>query len=576
MVSTKYLASLALAGVVIVPGCGGARPASPEVAVAAAEATEPEEEISARNIGAGLRAGDESVPAPIALPPAPETDVDVPDQRSGLMGFGASGGGTARGIDVSEYQGAIDWSRVHSSGIVFAIARVSDGFYHDPYFQRNWSGMKAAGVIRGAYQFFRPDRDPVSQADDFLAQFSMAKGDLPPMLDVEVTDGVSNGTLASRVGAWIDHVRAKTGRKVLVYASPGFWNGHGLGGYAGADMVVAHWGVASPQIPHGFSTWTFWQYADNTTVPGISGRVDGDYFHGTLADLQAYAGGSPAPAPTSGGSNPSTYTVQRGDTLSGIAARFGVSLAALEAANPQITNPNLIYPGQVLNLPGGGKSATPPPSSPPPSSPPPAANKTYTVQKGDTLSGIAARFGVSLNALEAANPQITNPNLIYPGQVITIPGGSGGGGGGGGSNAIPDSDKAIAFAASNPINPNTHDHDWSFYCLALVGDSWIHAGHGDGEFFRYDARLSFDAFHATSVVHDIDRDPPPRGAVLYWDSVINGTNYGHTAISNGDGTCVTNCSWGRGYGGGTINLRYPISGFNYLHKLGWINPVTRK
>jgi lysozyme len=563
MIGMKRLASLALAGVVFFPGCGGARPASPEVALAAS--VEANDEISARNVGAGLRAGDESVPAPIALPPAPETEVDVPDQRSGLIGFGASGGGTARGVDVSEYQGAIDWARVRSSGIDFAIARVSDGFYHDPYFQRNWSGMKAAGVIRGAYQFFRPDRDPVSQADDFLAQFSMAKGDLPPMLDVEVTDGVSDGTLASRIGAWIAHVRQKTGRRVLVYASPGFWNGHGLGGYAGADMNVANWFVSSPQIPHGFSTWVVWQYADNSSCPGISGRVDGDYFHGTLADLQAYAGGAPAPAPTSGGSNPSTYTVQSGDTLSGIAARFGVSLAALEAANPQIKNPNLIYPGEVIDLPGGKKS--PPPSSPP------AAQKTYTVQSGDTLSGIAARFGVSLAALEAANPQIKNPNLIYAGQVLVIPGGSGGGGS---SNAIPDSDKAIAFAASNPINPNTHDHDWSFYCLALVGDSWIHAGHGDNEFFRYDARLSFDAFKATSVVHDIDRDPPPRGAVLYWDSVINGTDYGHTAISNGDGTCVTNCSKGLGYGGGTINLHYPISGFNYLHKLGWINPVTRK
>src|SRR5262249_33495169 len=145
----------------------------------------------------------------------------------------------------------------------------------------------------------------------------------------------------------------------------------------------------------------------------------------------------------------------------------------------------------------------------------------------------ASRFGVSLAALEAANPQIKNPNLIQVGEVIDLPGGS---------KAIPDSDKALAFAASNPINPNTHDHDWYFYCLALVGDSWIKAGHADHEFSRYDARLSFDAFHATSVVHDIDREPPPRGAVLYWDSVINGKNYGHTAIANGDGTCTTTCS----------------------------------
>jgi spore coat assembly protein SafA len=96
-----------------------------------------------------------------------------------------------------------------------------------------------------------------------------------------------------------------------------------------------------------------------------------------------------------------THVVQPGDTLSGIAEQFGVSLGALEAANPQITNPDLIFPGQVIRIP--------------------ANVVTYVVQPGDTLSGIAERFGVSLGALEAANPQITNPDLINPGQVIKIP-----------------------------------------------------------------------------------------------------------------------------------------------------------
>ncbi len=98
------------------------------------------------------------------------------------------------------------------------------------------------------------------------------------------------------------------------------------------------------------------------------------------------------------------YVVHQGDTLSGIAQNFGVSLAALEAANPQITNPNLIFPGQVILIP-----VNPPPPG------------TYVVQSGDTMSGIAQKFGVTLAALEAANPQITNPDLIFPGQVLTIP-----------------------------------------------------------------------------------------------------------------------------------------------------------
>src|ERR671939_326401 len=72
--------------------------------------------------------------------------------------------GRARGIDVSEYQGAIDWGRVRASGISFAIARVSDGVHHpDRDFARNWHGMKAHGLVRGVYQFFRPDQSAIAQ-----------------------------------------------------------------------------------------------------------------------------------------------------------------------------------------------------------------------------------------------------------------------------------------------------------------------------------------------------------------------------------------------------------------------------
>ncbi|WNL46593.1 LysM peptidoglycan-binding domain-containing protein [Dyella sp. BiH032] len=124
---------------------------------------------------------------------------------------------------------------------------------------------------------------------------------------------------------------------------------------------------------------------------------------------------SPPSPPPSGGSRGGSYTVQPGDTLSAIAARQGVSLKALEAANPQIRDFNHIYPGQVIHLPGSSGSSS---GSP--------AGGSYTVRSGDTMSGIAARHGVSLSALLAANPQIANPNRIYPGQVIHLPGGSGG------------------------------------------------------------------------------------------------------------------------------------------------------
>ena len=115
-----------------------------------------------------------------------------------------------------------------------------------------------------------------------------------------------------------------------------------------------------------------------------------------------------------------TYTVQPGDTLTAIARRFNTTVPAIVAANPQITNPNLIYVGDVLIIPGEG--GTPPPPPPPP---PPSAG-TYTVQAGDTLTAIAQRFNTTVNTLLQLNPQITNPNLIYIGQTINLPGGTGG------------------------------------------------------------------------------------------------------------------------------------------------------
>lgn len=129
------------------------------------------------------------------------------------------------------------------------------------------------------------------------------------------------------------------------------------------------------------------------------------------------------PPPTSApppASNPSAYTVQWGDWLTKIANQLGVTTQALIAANPGI-NPNFITPGQVLNVPGAGAPA--PATTTPSPATPPAGPTTYTVQRGDWIYAIARKFSLSVAGLLAANPGI-NPNFVFPGQVLNIPGGT--------------------------------------------------------------------------------------------------------------------------------------------------------
>src|SRR5215831_3258147 len=102
-------------------------------------------------------------------------------------------GVTVKGMDVSYYEASVDWAAAHADGIDFAFIRATDGVqYIDPKFPTYWAGAKAAGVIRGAYQFFRPAEDPIAQADLLLAKTGPYElGDLPPVIDVEVNGGLS-------------------------------------------------------------------------------------------------------------------------------------------------------------------------------------------------------------------------------------------------------------------------------------------------------------------------------------------------------------------------------------------------
>jgi GH25 family lysozyme M1 (1,4-beta-N-acetylmuramidase) len=207
------------------------------------------------------------------------------------------------GIDVSHYQGTINWTSVKSAGISFAYIKATEGTtYKDPTFNANYLNAYNAKVIRGAYHFARPDLSSgAAQATYFASNGGAWSADnltLPGMLDLE---GGCAGKTAAGMQSWVldfyNTYKAKTGRDVVIYTSPSWWNSC-TGGWSGmssrSPLFVAHWTTAaSPSLPNGFPYWTLWQYSDSGSVSGISGAVDRDRFNGTSTRLLALANNTP-------------------------------------------------------------------------------------------------------------------------------------------------------------------------------------------------------------------------------------------------------------------------------------------
>jgi nucleoid-associated protein YgaU len=128
------------------------------------------------------------------------------------------------------------------------------------------------------------------------------------------------------------------------------------GDFSEYPLWIAHYTEKPrPRLPKGWKRWTLWQYTDQGRVSGIGGRCDLDRFRGSLAELRAFAGGGTLPPPDFpplSGPGEKTYSVQPGDTLSGIALRFGVTVSALVQVN-HLEDPHLIFVGQVLHLATG-------------------------------------------------------------------------------------------------------------------------------------------------------------------------------------------------------------------------------
>ncbi len=321
-----------------------------------------------------------------------------------------------KGLDVSEFQGIVDWAQVKGAGYQFAMLRAGYGFRTpDQQFRRNAAECNRIGLPAGAYWFcyaLSPE-DARKEADGCLEVIAPYRMEYPICYDIEhasVTYAEQNGVtitpaLATQiVTAFCDRIEER-GYFAMYYSNQNF-----LETYLSRDLNrryalwFARYGSRYDGIDYGI-----WQYTSTGSIPGIAGNVDLDTGYVDYASVIRKAGlnhlGSKPtlpPKPTPPPADYITYVVQPGDTLSEIAVRYGTTYQALAALN-NISDPNLIHPGQTIRVPEKSGSAP----------------RYYTIQSGDTLSGIAVRFGTSVTTLMSLNG-ISNPNLIYAGNAIRV------------------------------------------------------------------------------------------------------------------------------------------------------------
>ena len=218
------------------------------------------------------------------------------------------------GIDVSEFDGTIDWVQVKGAGYQFAFTAATEGVdYTDPTFKQNWAGIGEAGLIRGAYHVFFAADDPLDQAAFFAKTVPWEAGDLPPVVVVEDTEELPSAEVLSRLQQFLTELENLTGVKPIIYTSPVFWSsltgtkdatqqtsipsGESIFTASDYDLWVADYTTGSqPNLPAGWGSWVFWQYSDQgQKIPGIYSTqgVLLNRFNGNLQSLKSLASGEP-------------------------------------------------------------------------------------------------------------------------------------------------------------------------------------------------------------------------------------------------------------------------------------------
>ena len=194
------------------------------------------------------------------------------------------------GVDVSHYQGKIDWTKMHTIynlyPINFAFIRSTMGTSSiDETFEDNWEGAKENNILRGAYHFYRPDENSTLQAQNFIAKVKLKNGDLPPVLDIETLPKTqSMDRLVEGIKNWCKIVEEHYDVKPIIYTSDKYFEDYLQNHFEGYIIWIANYNFWVQEMK---GHWDFWQFTEKATIDGVKRyKVDVNIYNGTVDDLE--------------------------------------------------------------------------------------------------------------------------------------------------------------------------------------------------------------------------------------------------------------------------------------------------
>lgn len=319
-----------------------------------------------------------------------------------------SGGRQYRGIDISEFQGEIDFEEVRRSGIEAVYIRVGAGEYTDEYFAENYERAKAAGLKIGFYHYVtaRSVDEGRRQARFFASLAAGREPDMRLAMDFEYFGSLSVSQINAISEAYLDELTALTKREAVIYSD--LSNARNIFSRALAEkypLWAAQYGADEPSANGKWREWVGFQYTDEGRVGGIYGNVDRNIF--TEGIFLSDSGRIDGEKRTTVRARTRTLTVyvRAGDTLWAIAREYGTTVEAIVREN-RIVDPNRIFAGERLRITLPVRDS---------------GEEIYTVRRGDTPISIAGKFGVTLSALEDRNG-LERGETIYAGDKLSIPG----------------------------------------------------------------------------------------------------------------------------------------------------------